>query len=269
MRTLMTTLPWAVPLRRGPRLNVFEPATPTASAAQGIAALAAAPADSGTIAGALVVVAAASGALYIMQAGSKGLFARQFFRPGGAQPGRPASAGSAAAAAPSPGGAAASSSAGLLTALGSALSSAYAEAFDPLYRVSRRQPSAKAAIQAALVPVSGAAMQGGGSGSWQLLVLTGEALDCWSLSLGKRAAESWVGVGRAVVQAPRRQTVSNAATGGQLARLSRPPPPPPTTTTTHTHLVPLPTPPPTTRPPAPRGRCRPGASTCRQCCQNS
>lgn len=158
--------------------------------AAGVAALAAAPADAGAASGALVAVATTDGSLHLLLAGSKGLFPRTFFRGGGG-----GSAGRAAAAAPTAAGTpgAAPAAAGLWGALGSALSSAYAEAFDPLHRVSRRGASVLPSRQLQLLPASGAATSGGATGGWRLLNLTGEALDCWSITLGKRSGEELVG----------------------------------------------------------------------------
>ncbi|KAG2499006.1 hypothetical protein HYH03_003192 [Edaphochlamys debaryana] len=127
-----------------------------------VAAFTAARLDLGSGAAFLAALSAADGSLHLLQAGTQGIFPKLLSSP-----------------------AAAAESRGLVGALGSALSRAVTDAFDPSARYLRKQPAPAPALGLHLGPAPG-----GGGTHYRLLVLTAEALDCWTVSVGLRPSEA-------------------------------------------------------------------------------
>lgn len=121
-----------------------------------IAALAAIPAEQATGPGFITVIGTVDGGIYLFQVNQSGLFPKQF----------------ASRAAPAQG------AMGIVGKVGSFLGSMYSEAFNPLYRVQRASASDRPAVALSLQRVDAA--------RYRLLVLTDEALDCWTVR--RRAA---------------------------------------------------------------------------------
>ena len=144
-------------------------ASTAGAAAEAMAAVAI---DTGAGPGFVAVVAHGDG-LHLVQGSQRGLFLRRFRDPGD----RPA---------PSAGGGGTPGSA-VLGALGSVLRAAYSEAFNPLRRYQRGAASQRPALRVALAAVDVHALRA--------LVLTPEALDCWSISIGAFRACVWRGFG--------------------------------------------------------------------------
>jgi hypothetical protein len=110
-----------------------------------------------------VAVVAHGEGLHLVQGSQRGLFLRRFRDPGDR-------------GAPAPSAGSGTAGAAVLGALGSVLRAAYSEAFNPLRRYQRGAASQRPALRVALAAVDVHALRA--------LVLTPEALDCWSISIG-------------------------------------------------------------------------------------
>ncbi|GLC37784.1 hypothetical protein PLESTB_001476500 [Pleodorina starrii] len=134
-----------------------------------VAAFAAARLDLGSGPAFLAALSAADGSLHLVQVGAQGIFAKQLVAapPPVAEGGRGGGGG------------------GLVGALGSALSRALSDAFEPSSRYLRKAPVARPAVALHL-----AAAAGGGGQHYRLLVLTRDCLDCWAISVGLRPSQS-------------------------------------------------------------------------------
>lgn len=117
----------------------------------------------------LAAMGTVDGSWHLLQAGPQGIFAKQLACP----PAAPAS-----------------EAKGLVGALGSALSKAYTDAFDPSAKYLRRAPSQRAALG-----VSVEAVAGGGGQHFRVLLLTDEGIDCWLVGgwVGARTKEREAG----------------------------------------------------------------------------
>ncbi|EFJ40851.1 hypothetical protein VOLCADRAFT_99306 [Volvox carteri f. nagariensis] len=140
----------------------------TAAAAVGsrpplVSAFTAARLDLGSGPAFLATLSAADGSLHLVQGGAQGIFSKQLV------------------AAPTP----AAESRGLVGALGSVLSRALTDAFEPSSRYLRKTPAARPAVALHLAPAAA-----GGGLHYRLLVLTQDSLDCWTIRVGLRPSET-------------------------------------------------------------------------------
>lgn len=130
------------------------PSTPTSAPL--VAAFSAARLDLGTGPAFLAALSATDGSLHLLQVGAQGIHTKQLAGPAPPE----------------------AHARGLVGALGSVLSRAVTDAFDPSARYLRKTPAGRPAVAGGLHV---AAAPGGGGQHYRVLLLTADALDCWAV----------------------------------------------------------------------------------------